>query len=194
MSYASVILSRLDNEDLSLLSAPQDKNINRRTTVQRYKKHLQRIKKHFSAETPNSKVNALVDSPTARDRETIKKKLLYSEYDSDYDQDHQNDRNFSATAVIFIYNVRQLENTQGSKDPRKDPRIQERIQGSKKGSKDPKKDPRIQKRIQGSKKGPKDPRKDPRKDLRIQKRISDPSPNPPDPSPNQGDRGTIEGI
>ncbi|KAK0076404.1 hypothetical protein PV325_005455, partial [Microctonus aethiopoides] len=101
MSYASVILSRLDNEDLSLLSAPQDKNINRRvqaakqksifTTVQRYKKHLQRIKKHFSAETPNSKVNALVDSPTARDRETIKKKLLYSEYDSEYDQDHQND-------------------------------------------------------------------------------------------------------
>ncbi|KAK0073061.1 hypothetical protein PV325_010320 [Microctonus aethiopoides] len=35
--------------------------------------------------------------------------------------------------------------------PRKDRRIKERIEGSKKGSKDPRKDPRIQKRIQGYK-------------------------------------------
>ncbi|KAK0159446.1 hypothetical protein PV328_010322 [Microctonus aethiopoides] len=57
-----------------------------------------------------------------------------------------------------IFNGVQLRTShkKGSKDPRKGPRIQERIQGFRKGSKDPKKDPRIQERIQGSKEGSKD--------------------------------------
>lgn len=49
-----------------------------RSAVQRYKKQIQRIKKPPII-TPNTKVNSLTRTVNANDKETIKKKLLFSE-------------------------------------------------------------------------------------------------------------------
>lgn len=49
-----------------------------KSTAQRYKKQIQRIKKP-PISTPNTKVNSLIKAVSASDKDTIKKKLLFSE-------------------------------------------------------------------------------------------------------------------
>lgn len=49
-----------------------------RSAIQRYKKQIQRIKKPVIS-SPNTKVNSLAKAVSAGDKETIKKKLLFSE-------------------------------------------------------------------------------------------------------------------